>query len=570
MEVLIRYLAGLFVLVDFFYGISEINLSKISTNEDANISSATITTSLSKSASTSSTDTADQKFQENGSSATIGCGQTISENTILHEDLTCPPDTLHAIVIGAPNIILDLGGHVLKGYASSTGVFVQDTEGIIIRNGTIDGFNDGIFLINTRHVTMENMTVKNQDIVDPSHFIFGVHIDDSKDVLVKDSLFEFPSVAHKSGVEIFSSDVVVSNIDMHGGGAGVSFSFVETCDPAQNPSNGKIINSRFSRIYIAGIYIACSSSVQIVGNDISTAPGVGVGIQGESQFFGAVTGLTVEGNLIHGTVIGIEFRGIIDSVISHNIISDSDWGIAMRQSLGCLTSESGWDCHYSTNNVITENQALENSTDLYSYQMSTMNTWEQNTCKTKEGVDIPECVPAFAYALLILKSGTGNGTIVSAQPGIDCGSACFATFQQRYSVTLTATPDIGSTFIGWTGNSCSGMEVCTVNIDTAKSVSATFAIDKHMLFVVNSGTGIGTIISSPYGIECGDTCSATYAPGTLVTLTAKPSDASIFTGWGGACTGTTEICAVELNADKAATARFAKPRRSAWKRVLRH
>lgn len=41
----------------------------------------------------------------------ISCGQTITENTILEADLACPPGTEYAIVIGASNINLDLGGH---------------------------------------------------------------------------------------------------------------------------------------------------------------------------------------------------------------------------------------------------------------------------------------------------------------------------------------------------------------------------------------------------------------------------------------------------------------------------
>jgi parallel beta-helix repeat protein len=324
----------------------------------------------------------------------VVCGQTITENVILDKDLECPPDTESAIIIGASNIMLDLGGHVLRGHAPGTGIFAQEKEGIIIRNGTIEGFNDGIFIINTHYITIENLTVKNQNIVDPNHFIFGVHIDNSQDVVVRDMLFEFPSVAHKSAVEIYESDVAVSNIDVRGGGVGVSFSFNQVCDPTNSPSNGTVLNSRFSGIYVGGIWIACSSNVQIAGNDISTAPGVGVGIQGDAPFFGAVTGLTVEGNNIHAAVIGIEFRGIINSTISDNIISNnSAWGIAMRPSLGCLAPEPGWDCFYSTTNVITNNETSGNATDLFQDEACGGNTWVGNTCETKQGNDIPECTP---------------------------------------------------------------------------------------------------------------------------------------------------------------------------------
>jgi hypothetical protein len=333
----------------------------------------------------------------NGSPTKVACGQTITEDTTLDEDLTCPPDTDFAIAIGASNITLDLNGHVLSGYApigriGGVGVFVQDKEGVIIRNGTIEEFNDGISIAGTRRLTIENLTVKNRRIIDPNHFVFGVAIYHSQDVVVRDMLFEFPSVAHKSAVEIWESNVAVSNIEVHGGGVGVSFSFNQICDPAHTPSNGTVLNSRFSGIYIAGIWAACSSSARIEGNDFSTAPGVGVGIQGDAPFFGAVTDITVEGNHIHDASTGIEFRGIIESSISNNIVSDNGaWGIAMRQSLGCLNPEPGWECFYSTANVITDNEALGNGTDLYHHEDSRGNIWKRNTCETKQGVDIPEC-----------------------------------------------------------------------------------------------------------------------------------------------------------------------------------
>ena len=47
----------------------------------------------------------------------VNCGDTITEDTTLDQDLACPPGTGSAIVIGASNITLDLGGHTLSGYA---------------------------------------------------------------------------------------------------------------------------------------------------------------------------------------------------------------------------------------------------------------------------------------------------------------------------------------------------------------------------------------------------------------------------------------------------------------------
>ena len=76
----------------------------------------------------------------------------------------------------------------------------------------------------------------------------------------------------------------------------------------------------------------------------------------------------------------------------------------------------------------------------------------------------------------------------------------------------------------------------------------------YLLRVIKSGNG--TISSSPAGISCGNTCSASFAVGTTVTLTATAADGSIFSGWSGACSGNGS-CSVTVNADASVATTFA-------------
>jgi photosystem II stability/assembly factor-like uncharacterized protein/preprotein translocase subunit YajC len=160
------------------------------------------------------------------------------------------------------------------------------------------------------------------------------------------------------------------------------------------------------------------------------------------------------------------------------------------------------------------------------------------------------------YTLTVLKSGTGSGTVTSNPSGINCGSDCSESYNQGTIVTLTATPASGSTFTGWSGV-CSGTGTCTVTMNAATSVTATFSLQvgSYTLTVVKSGTGSGTVTSSPSGIDCGSDCSESYDQGTSVTLTAAPAAGSTFGGWSGACSGT-GTCAVTMNAAKSVTATF--------------
>jgi hypothetical protein len=62
--------------------------------------------------------------------------------------------------------------------------------------------------------------------------------------------------------------------------------------------------------------------------------------------------------------------------------------------------------------------------------------------------------------------------------------------------------------------------------------------------VTRSGSGSGTIASSPAGLSCGTTCTATFATTAAITLTATPDANSQFVSWSGACSGTSATCTV--------------------------
>lgn len=80
----------------------------------------------------------------------------------------------------------------------------------------------------------------------------------------------------------------------------------------------------------------------------------------------------------------------------------------------------------------------------------------------------------------------------------------------------------------------------------ATPIAPTFAIN----VTIGGGDGHGTVSMNPSG--------ASYAPGTLVTLTAAPAAGSWFTGWTGACEpfGRKAICTVRVAGDLQVGAEF--------------
>ena len=74
--------------------------------------------------------------------------------------------------------------------------------------------------------------------------------------------------------------------------------------------------------------------------------------------------------------------------------------------------------------------------------------------------------------LSVTQSGAGTGTVLSSPSGINCGFTCEAYFKDV--VTLTATPDAGSAFGGWTRCPSPNGNTCTVTMTSDISVGALF------------------------------------------------------------------------------------------------
>jgi len=77
----------------------------------------------------------------------------------------------------------------------------------------------------------------------------------------------------------------------------------------------------------------------------------------------------------------------------------------------------------------------------------------------------------------------------------------------------------------------------------------------YQLTVTAPAAGAGTITSTPAGIGCPTTCTASFKQGTQVTLTAVPGSNYFFGGWSGSCSGTS-TCSVTLTAAASVTAAF--------------
>jgi hypothetical protein len=126
-------------------------------------------------------------------------------------------------------------------------------------------------------------------------------------------------------------------------------------------------------------------------------------------------------------------------------------------------------------NIISGSSGTSDGTVIYAVSPNTSSSQRTGTISiagqtftvTQDGIK--------QYVLFISKSGTGSGMVKSSDGQINCGSGCSAVYNSGTVVTLTATPNSGSTFSGWSGGGCSGTGTCSFSMNAETSVTASFA-----------------------------------------------------------------------------------------------
>lgn len=212
---------------------------------------------------------------------------------------------------------------------------------------------------------------------------------------------------------------------------------------------------------------------------------------------------------------------------------------------------------------------------------STFTTWGGD-CASAAGATTCQVTPSVARSALVTFTalrtlgvalpGPGSGRVTSAPAGIDCAqnaaAGCSASFVDGAAVTLTAAPDATSQFAGW-GGACAGTGVtCTVTLDQARSVTATFTLRRVTITLQAAGPGGGSLTAGGTGVANGVctttgpavTCAATVDVGTAVVVSAAPDSVSTAGTWsGGPCTGpATTPCSLTVTSDVTVGTAFAQ------------
>jgi hypothetical protein len=120
---------------------------------------------------------------------------------------------------------------------------------------------------------------------------------------------------------------------------------------------------------------------------------------------------------------------------------------------------------------------------IYYYRVRASNADGETFGTTKTFTTNPNLKVVFA--------GTGRGAVNSSPKIGGCSESCTFSPPAGPQLTLTATPDPGSEFAGWSGDGCTGTRPCTLSPTTNATITATFTKEGKPTISGLKLTGVG-------------------------------------------------------------------------------
>ena len=337
--------------------------------------------------------------------AAVACGQTITQSTLLTTDVG--PCASNGIIVGADNIILDLGGHTVSGIAAAgdgAGVLLQNRSGVTVRNGTVTDFDGGVVILGGSNNTVLRITANNNIGASAGH-------DGPNLTLYGDGIL----------IQGSSNNSILQNsVDNNGPFSGIGIITGDSDHPAIPPAlannnllqgnrvtnnvacrrgpfcdnDGIRIEPRVGSGCLTGPTICPGPGNRIIGNVV-----VGNGLDGIS-LFGFTTGNvvsanTVDANGFKGAVLGDGIRvfGSGNTIDSNSSGSNAAGGISVARRPPTAGSFPAANPN-GRNNLLRSNRAFNNGfADLWDSNRSPdcdNNQWHGNQGR----VAIPECTKA--------------------------------------------------------------------------------------------------------------------------------------------------------------------------------
>lgn len=344
----------------------------------------------------------------------LNCGDTITADTKLANDLTDCPDK--GIVIGADEITLDLNGHTIDG--DGNGVGVDNTaghDGVTIKRGSVRDFVEGVLIVGASENRLRDLSTSHQahggigvaesvDIqVERNSSVanaVGIFVGGSRDIRVEHNVV---SDSEFSGIVLFESEnirIAENSVSGSRNDAGIGI----------YPGNNNVIERNSISDSAAGITLAFGSADNLVRKNAVSGNGDGVILD-----VGTHDNRVTENTLRDSFFGGVEIVGSDDNVIAQNSIvgNNADGSEAGIHVLSWPDDPR----ETSDRNLISKNTLVGNTGDgiLVDADQSE-NVIERNWASenTDDGID----VDAMATTLTKNTANRNHDLGIEAVPGV--------------------------------------------------------------------------------------------------------------------------------------------------------
>jgi parallel beta-helix repeat protein len=281
----------------------------------------------------------------------------------------------YTIVVQRNNIEVNGGGYVLQGNGNSTGVFLQDTQNVTVRNLTIKGFSRGVWF--TWGIAPDqgakNNIITNNTITNNTHGIYS---------------------------PLFTSSNTITENTIANNQYGIYIAY----SPNNVLRNNRLNENQYN------LWVDCLLSNQGSAfiNDIDTSNTVDgkpvyYWVGEKDKFVPSDAGYVALVRCFNITVQGLNLtrngQGILlvetnNSKVTGNYITENNYGVAL---FGMYAP--------CTNNTITQNRIINNTENIYTYLDGSTNTIEDNMAV------IPTQTPTPSPSPTITESPTPSPTI---------------------------------------------------------------------------------------------------------------------------------------------------------------
>jgi uncharacterized repeat protein (TIGR02543 family) len=465
---------------------------------------------------------------DNGICVNNGTPSASSSNVTV-ENLTC--SNLYVHTCGSPiSTCTDEGGQ------DTYGIDLWNVSNLVIQGNTLHDLNSGIRNSYATGSSFSTLTITGNTIYNINH---GWFITDSSS----------SGTATLSPIYFYANNIHDwQNWDDYNGGGN-----------PQNHHDGLIINTNSATSVLSNFYIYNNWLHGNIGSGMSAMvfsfPAVPAGISGiwfyHNIFENDATNYCTADGIVDPIDSGVRFIG--NTVISNHTSCTQYSG---QQESG-LTIEDGATLTANEDNIYqnTTGYALQFSPSPGTITLSDYSDYYENTSWIYSGTS---CSSLSCWQSLI----SGDSHSSTASPNLNASSsppyqlnsasgAAYRTGANLYSLFGCSSPTIPGL-----GAGCSDYNGNALPSSGNWDMGAFYYSAGTSYTLTTTLVGTGSVSSSPSGISCPSTCSASYSASTVVTLTASAGTGYTFTGWtGSGCSGT-GTCAVTMSAAESVTATF--------------